>query len=191
MLLSKEEDLTLSEETAHSTVYVHLNELWAVFIQLDCMLRWWYTVEWAISSESAISWCKLFWRWDIVSICYISQKTRYSKQSCANNSLLIKVVLGGYHRCPDSHDLSECHHLYDCPSYKFNSLNFDSEKISVTTPWDHLKADSTWMYYSKVKHGNVKWLIIARCMLNPYMCLFVFVPPRILLVFICLYVRHK
>ncbi len=25
----------------------------------------------------------------------------------------IKVVLGGYPRCPDSHDLSECHHLYD------------------------------------------------------------------------------
>ncbi len=27
--------------------------------------------------------------------------------------LLVKVVLGGYRRCPDSHDLSECHHLYD------------------------------------------------------------------------------
>ena len=25
----------------------------------------------------------------------------------------IKVVLEGYCRCPDSHDLSECHHLYD------------------------------------------------------------------------------
>ena len=25
----------------------------------------------------------------------------------------VKVVLGGYPRCPDSHDLSECHHLYD------------------------------------------------------------------------------
>ncbi len=25
----------------------------------------------------------------------------------------IKVVLEGYRRCPDSHDLSECHHLYD------------------------------------------------------------------------------
>ena len=24
-----------------------------------------------------------------------------------------KVVLGGYPRCPDSHDLSECQHLYD------------------------------------------------------------------------------
>ncbi len=46
---------TLSEITAHSAVYLHLNELWAVYIQLDCSLRCWYTVEWAISSESA-SW---------------------------------------------------------------------------------------------------------------------------------------
>ena len=46
---------TLSEETAYSTVYHHLSECWAVFIQLDCMLRWWYTVEWAVSSESVDS----------------------------------------------------------------------------------------------------------------------------------------
>ena len=46
---------------------------------------------------------------------------------------------------PGVHDLSECYHLYDLgrhikcsPSYKFNSLNFDSEKISVITVWDHL-----------------------------------------------------
>ncbi len=65
----------------------------------------------------------------------------------------LKVVLGGCPMCPDTHDLSKCHCLYDldrlkaapghqksCPSYKFNSLNFDSEKISVITPWDHLKA---------------------------------------------------
>ncbi len=25
------------------------------------------------------------------------------------------------------------------PSYQFNSLKFDSEKLLVTTPWDHLK----------------------------------------------------
>ena len=31
-----------------------------------------------------------------------------SKVSCP-----LKVVVGGYRRCPDSHDLSECHHLYD------------------------------------------------------------------------------
>ena len=37
---------------AHGTVYLHLSELWAVFIQLDYWLRWWYTVEWAISSAS-------------------------------------------------------------------------------------------------------------------------------------------
>ncbi len=60
-----------------------------------------------------------------------------------------KVVLAGYRRCPDSHDLSDCSVENSwqscgspagksCPSYKFNSLNFESEKISVTTPWDHL-----------------------------------------------------
>ena len=27
------------------------------------------------------------------------------------------------------------------PSYKFKSLNFDSENISVITPWDHLKRE--------------------------------------------------
>ncbi len=26
---------------------------------------------------------------------------------------MFKVVLEGYPRCPDSHDLNECHHLYD------------------------------------------------------------------------------
>ena len=56
-----------------------------------------------------------------------------------------KVVLEGYRRCSVSHDLSECHHLYDLgsikssPSYKFNSVNFDSEKLSMETLWDHLK----------------------------------------------------
>ncbi len=50
-----------------------------------------------------------------------------------------KLVLEGYHRCPDSHDLSECHHLYDLGRH--DSLNFDSERISETTLWDHLKED--------------------------------------------------
>ena len=56
------------------------------------------------------------------------------------------MVPEGYPRCPDIHDLSEWYHLYDLgshiyssPSFKFNSLNFDSEKISVITFWDHLK----------------------------------------------------
>ncbi len=40
----------------------------------------------------------------------------------------IKVVLEGYRRCPDSHDPSECHHLYDLGRHKFNSHNFDSKK---------------------------------------------------------------
>ncbi len=43
---------TLSEKIAHSTVYLHLSDRWAVIMQLDCWLRWWYTVEWAVSSES-------------------------------------------------------------------------------------------------------------------------------------------
>ena len=42
----------------------------------------------------------------------------YLKSSCILRFLsffrtFIKVVLEGYRRCPDSHDLSECHHLYD------------------------------------------------------------------------------
>ncbi len=29
------------------------------------------------------------------------------------DSWTVKVVLGGSPRCPDNHDLSKCHHLYD------------------------------------------------------------------------------
>ncbi len=36
----------------------------------------------------------------------------YFKTFFRGNSV-IKVVLGGYPRCPDNHDLSKCHHLYD------------------------------------------------------------------------------
>ncbi len=43
---------TLSGETAHPTAYLHLSELLAVFMHLDCWLRGWYTVELAVSSES-------------------------------------------------------------------------------------------------------------------------------------------
>ncbi len=32
-------------------------------------------------------------------------------------TLCINVVLEGYRRCSDSHDLSECHHLYDLGSH--------------------------------------------------------------------------
>ena len=35
------------------------------------------------------------------------------KSKCVWHNCQVKVVLGGYRRCPDSHDLSECHHLYD------------------------------------------------------------------------------
>ncbi len=36
LVLAISNNYTLSEETAHPTVYRHLNELWAVFIQLNC-----------------------------------------------------------------------------------------------------------------------------------------------------------
>ena len=32
---------------------------------------------------------------------------------CGENVRNVKVVLGGYPRCPDNHDLSKCHRLYD------------------------------------------------------------------------------
>ncbi len=62
----------------------------------------------------------------------------------------LKVVLGGSPRCPDNHDLSKCHRLYDLGRhqdffvrvYQFSSLKFDSKKLFVTTPWDHLKLDT-------------------------------------------------
>ena len=41
------------KKTAHPTEHLHLSECWAVFIQLDYWFRWWYAVEWAVSSESA------------------------------------------------------------------------------------------------------------------------------------------
>ena len=43
---------TLSEETAHSTVYHHLNQQSSCIITAQRSLRWRYTVEWAIFSES-------------------------------------------------------------------------------------------------------------------------------------------
>ncbi len=33
-----------------------------------------------------------------------------------------KVVLEGYRRCPDSQDLSECHHLYDLGRHTLRPL---------------------------------------------------------------------
>ncbi len=42
----------LSEKIAHCTVYLHLSDCWAVITQLDYLLRLWYTVEWAVYSES-------------------------------------------------------------------------------------------------------------------------------------------
>ncbi len=70
--------------------------------------------------------------------------------------LWLKVVLEGYRRCPDSHDPCECLYLSDMAagiyinstsgcqkdssSYKFNSLNFDSRKISSTTLQGHISS---------------------------------------------------
>ena len=54
---------SLSEETAHPTVYLHLSKLSDVFIQLDYWLRWWWTVEWAVSSESVQTWPRYHSTW--------------------------------------------------------------------------------------------------------------------------------
>ncbi len=43
---------TLSEETAHSTVYHHLSQQFSCKTTAQQSLRWRYTVEWAIFSES-------------------------------------------------------------------------------------------------------------------------------------------
>ncbi len=90
----------------------------------------------------------------------------YSFNTCQNVLSWFKVVLEGYRRCPDIHDLSECHRLYDSyieaapgcqkssPSYKFKSLNFHSEKLSETTLWDHLKQK---MQPWKLCNLTLKW----------------------------------
>ena len=43
-----------------SSVHLHLSEPWAVFIQLDCWPRWWYTMEWAVPFASAAWKRKMF-----------------------------------------------------------------------------------------------------------------------------------
>ena len=70
----------LSEKIAHSTVYLHLSDRWADVLQLDCWLRWWYTVEWAVSSESVMIGCNLELRWHFavhISLCRVNY--RYAK----------------------------------------------------------------------------------------------------------------
>ena len=44
----------------------------------------------------------------------------------------VKVVLEGYRRCPDSHDLSECRHLYDLGRHK--SLEINLEYVLTLSP---------------------------------------------------------
>ena len=47
-------------------------------------------------------------------------------------SYQFKVVLGGYPRFQDSHDLSECHHLYDSITYRAVETALSTQK-AVTT----------------------------------------------------------
>ncbi len=54
-----------------------------------------------------------------------------------------KVVLEGYGRCPDSHDQSECHHLYDLPLLAAkNLLPPISLTVLTLTPKKYLKQPS-------------------------------------------------
>ncbi len=48
---------SLSEETAHSTVYHHLSQQSSCINTAQSSLRWRYTVEWAVSSESVTLIC--------------------------------------------------------------------------------------------------------------------------------------
>ncbi len=99
----------------------------------------------------------------------------------------LTVVLEGYCRCPDSHDLSECHHPYDLgrhteqpfgicscimaapgcqkssPSYQFNSLNFDSKKLSGRSVEDHLKR--TWFWVTLFEMSL--FMVVMHCILAP------------------------
>ncbi len=78
------------------------------------------------------------------------------------------MVLEGYRRCPDSHDLSEWHHLYDWAGiYRFNSVNFDSDKLSVEALWDHLKNRPTCTCGSKVKGEKLEVFLIC-IVLHPF-----------------------
>ncbi len=38
------------------SVYLHLSELWAVYIQLNCCLEWWYRVQWSKLSLLECTW---------------------------------------------------------------------------------------------------------------------------------------
>ncbi len=51
----------------------------------------------------------------LLALCYINRTMAVYdfKETIFSNSQYVKVVLEGYCRSPDSHDLSECHHMYD------------------------------------------------------------------------------
>ncbi len=87
---------------------------------------------------------------------------RHPTKKCSyfNSHVNLKVVLQGYPRCPNSHDLSKHHHPYDLDrqpivrnlpllhmwpkldAVSHNSVNFDSKNLSLITLKDHLK--SVW-----------------------------------------------
>ncbi len=103
-LYIKHIQFTLSEMIAHSTVYLHLSDCWAVITQLDYWLRWWYTVEWAVSSESVLSQAlisylnydlklslSIFWKHFEVEICNTDiedSNKMFSCFSCMNVCML-------------------------------------------------------------------------------------------------------
>ena len=101
--------------------------------------------------------------------------------------LVLKVVLGGSPRCPDNHDLSKCHPLYDLgrhielyspikatldckkssPSYQFNSLKFGSKKFFVITPWDHHKKEGL-LCLKGTKKNNLNILDVKLLLHTPF-----------------------
>ncbi len=71
-----------------------------------------------------------------------------------------KVVLGGYRRCPDSHDLSECHHLYDLGRH-ITVLTLTPKKYlwqppGTTLRQKKIKKEKNWCH-TKRKMGAVTY----------------------------------
>ncbi len=62
---------------------------------------------------------------------------RQYKRSAKTFSIqAIKVVLQGYPRCPDSHDLSECHHVYDLVKHPFEICSSINPQTTMRGPMD-------------------------------------------------------
>ncbi len=57
------------------------------------------------------------------------------------------MVLEGYHRCPDSHDLSECHHLYDFGRHLLPTISLTVLTLTPKNyPWKPSGTTLTSMY---------------------------------------------